>query len=94
MEMKRFLRKRRVAYKTTPINPEKIVKRKSFKLSQGAILAKQIALEICGLSPYEKKAIEHIKKDDLKKSRKFLKKRLGSMARAEKKFDVLMKHSK
>ena len=94
MEMKRFLRKRRVAFKTTPINKERIVKKKSFEVTQAKILSKKVAAEICGLSPYEKKALDHIKKDDLKKARKFLKKRLGSMARAERKFETLMKQQK
>lgn len=94
MEMKKFYRKRRVSYKVTPVNPERVVKEKSFKMSQGAIMAKRIAAKVCGLSPYEKKAIDHIKKDDLKKARKFLKCRLGSMSRAEKKFDSLMKQAK
>lgn len=94
MEMKKFYRKRRVSYKVTPISPERVAKRKSFQVSQSTIMAKQIASRICGLSPYEKKAIDHIKKDDLKKARKFLKGRLGSMSRAEKKFDSLMKQAK
>lgn len=94
MEMKRFLRKRRVAYKVTPINKEKIVKEKSFKMTENKKLSKKIASEICGFCPYEKKAIDFIRKDELKKARKFLKKRLGSMSRAEKKFENLMKNSK
>lgn len=57
--------------------------------SETHILAKQIAREISGLMPYEKKAIDIIKTDNLKKARKFLKRRLGSMSRAEKKFDDL-----
>lgn len=94
MEMKKFYRKRRVSYKVTPISLERVAKKKSFKISQDAILSKQIAAKVCGLSPYEKKAIDHIKKDDLKKARKFLKCRLGSMSRAEKKLDGLMKQAK
>lgn len=94
MEMKRFYRKRRVAHKVTPINPEPVVKQKSFAIHANKILAKKIALEVCGIMPYEKKAIDYIKKDDPKKARKFLKTRLGSMSRAEKKFETLMKQSK
>lgn len=94
MEMKKFYRKRRVSYKVTPVSLDRIVKKRSYKLSQDAILAKQIAAKVCGLTPYEKKAIDHIKKDDLKKARKFLKGRLGSMSRAEKKLEALMKQAK
>ncbi|ELA41485.1 uncharacterized protein VICG_01469 [Vittaforma corneae ATCC 50505] len=94
MEMKRFYRKRRVAHKVTPINPEPVVKRKSFAISESKILARKIAQEVCGLMPYEKKAIDYIKKDDPKKAKKFLKARLGSMSRAEKKFETLMRQPK
>lgn len=94
MEMKRFYRKLRVAHQVTPINPELVVKKKSYTPSENKIMSKKIAQEICGFSPYEKKAIDLLRKDEPKKARKFLKKRLGSMARAEKKFDTLIKHSK
>lgn len=94
MEMQRYLRKRRVAHKVTPIQPERIVKRKSYAPSENKILAKKIAEEVCGLMPYEKKAIDFIKKDNPKKARKYLKNKLGSMSRAEKKFETLIKHSK
>lgn len=94
MEMKRFFRNRRVSHSVTPVNPELVVKRKSYALSENRIMSKKIAQEICGLSPYEKKAADLLKKDEPKKARKFLKKRLGSMSRAEKKFETLMRHSK
>lgn len=89
--MKRFYRKRRVAHNVKRISPEPVVKQKSFDITENKILARKIALEVCGLMPYEKKAIDYINKDDQKKARKFLKNRLGSMARAERKFETLMK---
>ena len=94
MEMKRFYRKKRVSHKVTPINPEMVIKTKSFEISENKILSKKIAQEICGLSPYEKKVVDLLKKDEPKKARKFLKKRLGSMSRAENKFETLIRHSK
>lgn len=94
MEMRRVHRKRRVAHKVTPINPEPVIKRTQIRNNENRILAKKIVQEVCGFSPYEKKALEHIKKDDSKKARKFLKKRLGSMSRAERKFEQLMRLSK
>ncbi|EHY66458.1 large subunit ribosomal protein L36e [Nematocida ausubeli] len=46
-------------------------------------LAKNIAKEICGLAPYEKKAIDFGRRGEEKKMRKFLKKRLGSLKGAK-----------
>lgn len=92
MEMQSYLRKRRVAYKVTKISPERVVPKKSYALSESQKLAKQIAMEISGPAPYEKKAIDLIKADELKKAKKYLKIRLGSWARAEKKFDDLVKN--
>lgn len=89
MEMKRFLRKRRVAHKVTRISPEKVVKPKSFEQTKEKAFIKSIVSEICGLSPYEKKALDLYRKGEEKKAKTFLKKRLGSMARAEKKFDKI-----
>ena len=89
-----YLRKRRVPYKVTRINPEPVIPKKTYKLSEEQILAKSVAREISGFAPYEKKAIDLIKADELKKSKKFLKTRLGSWARAEKKFDDLLKHAR
>ncbi|KAI5149616.1 large subunit ribosomal protein L36e [Enteropsectra breve] len=87
--MQKYLRKRRVAHKVTKFEGELAVAKKSYKLSPSQILAKEIASEISGLAPYEKKAIDMIRGDNQKKARKFLKNRLGSMARAEKKFEKL-----
>jgi len=53
-------------------------------------LAKKIAKEICGLSPYEKKAIDFARKGEDKKMRKFLKKRLGSLPVAKRKQEDLL----
>ncbi|OAG29400.1 large subunit ribosomal protein L36e [Nematocida displodere] len=53
-------------------------------------LATNIAKEICGLSPYEKRAIDFAKKGEDKKMKKFLKKRLGSLRVAKRKQERLM----
>ena len=92
MEMQSYLRKTRVAYKVTKITPERIVPRKSYALSESQKLAKSIAREINGLAPYEKKAVDLMKADEMKKAKKYLKIRLGSWARAEKKFEDLLTH--
>lgn len=54
------------------------------------IMAKNIAKEICGLSPYEKKAIDFGRRGEEKKMRKFLKKRLGSLKTAKQKQEKLL----
>lgn len=94
MDMQPYLRKRRVPHKVTPIGADKSSRRKNHKLSESHLLAKQIAREVSGLMPYEKKAIDIIKMDNLRKARKFLKRRLGSMQRAEKKFEDLFEKSR
>lgn len=91
MEMQKYLRKIRVPHKVKKISPEGVVPKKSYELSESQKLAKQIAFEVSGYAPYEKKAIDLIKADELRKAKKFLKLRLGSWARAEKKFDALAK---
>ncbi|ORD94183.1 RL36 [Enterospora canceri] len=89
--MKKFLRNKRVKHEVKPIKVDRIIKKKTYELSESQKIAKMIAAEVCGLQPYEKKAIEYIKSDNTKKARKFLKIRLGSLTRAEKKFEQLMK---
>jgi len=89
MEMQKHLKKIRVSHKVTPIKVEKIIPKKSYALSETQILVKEIAREINGLAPYELKAIDMIKADEYKAAKKFLKKRLGSLKRAEKKFEIL-----
>ncbi|KAL6121994.1 hypothetical protein NUSPORA_01017 [Nucleospora cyclopteri] len=89
--MQRYLRKQRVKHQVTKCTVERVVKKKSYELSESQKLAKMVALEVCGLSPYEKKAVEYMKNDNIKKARKFLKIRLGSLNRGEKKMDTLMK---
>ncbi|KAI5188665.1 large subunit ribosomal protein L36e [Nematocida sp. AWRm77] len=67
-------------------NPSPLTK---LRLEQTA-LAKNIAKEICGYSPYEKKAIDLARKGEEKKMKKFLKKRLGSLKAAKKKQETLI----
>ncbi|OQS54250.1 RPL36 [Ecytonucleospora hepatopenaei] len=89
--MKKFFKKIRVHHKVTPIKVEKVIKEKTFELSPAQIVAKKVTSEICGLQPYEKKAVEYIKSDNIKKARKFLKIKLGSLSRGEKKLETLIK---
>lgn len=77
----------------TPLKNLELVntyRKKSFKLSESSIFAREVAKEICGLAPYETKAIEFLKKNSDKRCKKFLKKRLGNLKRTNKKLEELM----
>lgn len=79
-------------FKNTPLTNLKKVdtyRKKSFKPSESAIFAKEVAKEICGLSPYESKAIDFLKKGSDKRCKKFLKTRLGNLKRTKKKLAEL-----
>lgn len=57
-------------------------------------LALNIAKEICGHAPYEKKAMDLARRGEDKKMKKFLKKRLGTLKAAKKKQEKLMLEAK
>lgn len=81
-------------FKNTPLlNLEKVNtgKRRSYKPSENIIFAKQVAEEICGLAPYEKKAIDMLEKGNEKRCKKFIKTRLGNMKRTKNKLAYLTK---
>ena len=86
-EMRIKLRKIRVKYQTTPLDTKKTSKHheKVQKRERSLVMAREIASEICGLAPYEKKATDLIKSDQERKCKRFLKKRLGSLRRAKRK---------
>ena len=87
--MRAKLNKIKVSYKVTPL--QKVKKEWSKKPSQSLSVAKSIAFEICGLSPYEKKAYSLLKADESRKCGRFLKKRLGSLRRAKRKQEEIAK---
>lgn len=79
-------------YKNTPLFDMKRIftgKKTNYKISEAAIFTKNIVEEICGLAPYEKKAIEMIKKGNDKRAKKFVKTRLGGMKASKKKLAFL-----
>ncbi|KAI5169469.1 large subunit ribosomal protein L36e [Pancytospora epiphaga] len=88
--MRSYLRKIRVPHKVTKLNLEPVIPKKRYELSETQKVAKMIAAEIGGLAPYEIKALELMKTDELKRAKKYLKIRLGSWARAEAKFNYLL----
>lgn len=86
------LRKMRVKYPVTPLEGIEPIARPGKKQSwsnHGSPMAKAIASEICGLAPYEKKAVELIKSGQERKCRRFLKKRLGNLRRTQRKQEAL-----
>lgn len=86
MAMKTKLKKLHQKYATTPIKNLELIKRpykKIGKATEDRRLAKSIAAEICGFAPYEKKAMDLLKRDQERKCKRFLKKRLGSLKRAK-----------
>ena len=54
------------------------------------VLAKEIVSGISGFAAYELKAIEMLKRDEDKKCKRFLKKRLGRLGAANRKLEKLV----
>lgn len=79
-------------FKNTPLIGMKRIftgKKTNYKISEAAIFTKNIVSEICGLAPYEKKAVDMIKKGNEKRAKKFVKTRLGGMRASKKKLEYL-----
>mmetsp|Transcript_930 Transcript_930/g.1494 ORF Transcript_930/g.1494 Transcript_930/m.1494 type:complete len:91 (-) Transcript_930:123-395(-) len=82
---------------TRPIGPHATTLRKRAtkpsygKANQGkrGLLAKQVAREVCGFAPYEKRAIELLRNSLDKRALRVCKKKLGSHQRAKAKVDEL-----
>ncbi|RVD92871.1 LSU ribosomal L36E [Tubulinosema ratisbonensis] len=90
--LRKKLNKLRVKYPVTPLTDIELVPRrgkKTHKLTEDMLNARAVANEICGLAPYEKKGVDLIKRDQERKCKRFLKKRLGSMKRSKAKFAQL-----
>ncbi|ORD97168.1 RL36 [Hepatospora eriocheir] len=88
--MRKFFRDRHVKHPVTKINLEAVVNKKH-KSSATKKLCKDIAFEVCGFNPLERKVMEYIKSDNSKKGLNLLKKRYGSLKAANKKFELLNK---
>merc|ERR1712217_559777 len=82
---------------TNQVGPHKTTLRKRpqspryAKGSQGkrALLAKQVAREVCGFAPYEKRAIELLRNSLYKRALRVCKKKLGTHKRAKAKVEEL-----
>ncbi|EQB61596.1 ribosomal protein l36 [Vairimorpha apis BRL 01] len=89
--MRRGLKKIQVHHQVTKLNIEKIKpKHKKNNLRvQEKKFAKELVREISGYAPYESKAISILKAKDTARAMIFLKRRLGSNKRAQKKMKEL-----
>ncbi|KCZ74596.1 hypothetical protein H311_04436 [Anncaliia algerae PRA109] len=95
--LRKKLKSLRVKYKVTPLTGVEQLPRPNQKkrvITDELKNVRAIVSEICGLAPYEKKAVDLIKRDQERKCRRFLKKRLGSLKRSRSKFDQLAELAK
>ncbi|TBU07876.1 ribosomal protein L36 [Hamiltosporidium tvaerminnensis] len=92
-QKKRKQKKEKTNHKVTPLTLERLPRPgKKTMLStknEKVLFARSIVTEICGLSPYEKKALEYLRKDKDRRCKKFLKSRLGTLRTAKKKLEAL-----
>merc|ERR1712137_808940 len=87
---------------TKQVGPHKTTLRKRpqqpryAKGTQGkrSLLAKQVAREVCGFAPYEKRAIELLRNSLDKRALRVCKKKLGTHKRAKSKVDELGKFAR
>ncbi|KAF2015894.1 60S ribosomal protein-like protein L36 [Aaosphaeria arxii CBS 175.79] len=78
-------------HQVTPRQPAtKISRRKGF-LSKRTAFVRDIAREVAGLAPYEKRVIELLRNSKDKRARRLAKKRLGTFGRAKRKVDEMTK---
>ncbi|EPS43080.1 hypothetical protein H072_2940 [Dactylellina haptotyla CBS 200.50] len=76
-------------YKVTRRDSKSRISRTKGKLSKRTSFVREIAKEVAGLAPYEKRVIELIRNSKDKRARKLAKKRLGTFGRAKRKVDEL-----
>merc|ERR1712189_109122 len=75
-------------HKVTKNTPKTKVRSKGV-LSKRVKFVRDVVQEVCGLAPYEKRAIELLKVNKDKRALKFVKKRLGTHTRGKRKRDEL-----
>ncbi|XP_004206975.1 large ribosomal subunit protein eL36 [Hydra vulgaris] len=81
-------------HKTTKNKLKPSQARRKGKLSKNVKFVRDIMQEVCGLAPYEKRAIELLKINKDKRCLKFIKKRLGTHSRGKRKRDELARINK
>ncbi|KAL4809005.1 ribosomal protein L36e-domain-containing protein [Aspergillus unguis] len=78
--------------KTTPLNtPKNRISRSKGKASRRTAFVRDIAREVVGLAPYERRVIELLRNAQDKRARKLAKKRLGTFTRGKRKVEDMQR---
>ncbi|KAJ6094964.1 hypothetical protein PENARI_c007G06651 [Penicillium arizonense] len=78
--------------KTTALNtPKTRISRSVGKSSRRTAFVREIAQEVVGLAPYERRIIELLRNAQDKRARKLAKKRLGTFGRGKAKVEAMQK---
>ncbi|KAJ5635212.1 60S ribosomal protein L36 [Penicillium longicatenatum] len=78
--------------KTTPLNtPKTKISRSKGQSSRRTQFVREIAREVVGLAPYERRVIELLRNAQDKRARKLAKKRLGTFTRGKRKVEDMQK---
>ncbi|KAL4906507.1 hypothetical protein BDW74DRAFT_176827 [Aspergillus multicolor] len=79
-------------HKTTPLNtPKTRISRSKGKASRRTAFVRDIAREVVGLAPYERRVIELLRNAQDKRARKLAKKRLGTFTRGKRKVEDMQR---
>ncbi|PYH77223.1 putative ribosomal protein L36e [Aspergillus uvarum CBS 121591] len=79
-------------HKTTPLNtPKTRVSRTKGQSSRRTAFVREIAREVVGLAPYERRIIELLRNTQDKRARKLAKKRLGTFGRGKRKVEDMQR---
>ncbi|KAH2468832.1 hypothetical protein KXW63_008960 [Aspergillus fumigatus] len=79
-------------HKTTPFNtPKTRISRTKGQSSRRTAFVRDIAREVAGLAPYERRIIELLRNTQDKRARKLAKKRLGTFSRGKKKVEDMQR---
>ncbi|KAJ5673828.1 60S ribosomal protein L36 [Penicillium macrosclerotiorum] len=79
-------------HKTTPLNtPKTKISRTKGQSSRRTAFVREIAREVVGLAPYERRVIELLRNAQDKRARKLAKKRLGTFGRGKRKVEDMQK---
>ncbi|CBX90219.1 60S ribosomal protein L36 [Plenodomus lingam] len=76
-------------HKVTPRTPAPRISRRKGFLSKRTAFVREIAREVAGLAPYEKRVIELLRNSKDKRARRLAKKRLGTFGRAKRKVEEM-----
>ncbi|CAL5873803.1 uncharacterized protein PFLUO_LOCUS8086 [Penicillium psychrofluorescens] len=78
--------------KTTPLNtPKNKISRTKGQSSRRGAFVRDIAREVVGLAPYERRVIELLRNAQDKRARKLAKKRLGTFTRGKRKVEDMQR---